>query len=130
MNIKRNLILGLLTFLVITSFIPIVNASSVIPINSISTSPKNINSSTTLLNKGKQLYDEGNFAAAAEVWEQAVNNYSLEKEKNNQALGYRYLAIVYQDLGKLQEASNAISQSLTLKFSIHKLAINLIRVRL
>ena len=69
-QIVLNQILGLLTFLVVTSFVPIVNARSVIPINSISTSLKNLNSSPTLLNKGKQLYDEGNFAAA-KVWELA-----------------------------------------------------------
>jgi CHAT domain-containing protein/predicted negative regulator of RcsB-dependent stress response len=118
MNIQRNCILALLTFLLGTSFVPIVNARSLVRTNSISTSLKNIKSSPNLLNKGKQLYEEGNFAAAAEVWEQAVNNYSLEKEQRKGALSYRYLAIVYQDLGKWKAASNAISQSLKLAKSI------------
>ncbi|BAY84316.1 TPR repeat protein [Calothrix parasitica NIES-267] len=119
MKIKRILILGLLTFLLITNFIPIVNARSVKSLNSISKSSKNINSSPTLLNQGKQFYDEGNFAAAAEVWEKAVNNYSLNKEKRNLALAYRYLAIVYQDLGKWKAANKAISQSLKLAENIN-----------
>ncbi|MBV6627273.1 MAG: CHAT domain-containing protein [Rivularia sp. (in: Bacteria)] len=119
MSIKRNLILGLLSFLVVISFVPIVNARSVIPVNSISTQSKNINSSLTLLNKGKQLYNEGNFAAAAEIWEQTVNNYSLKKEKRREALAYRYLAIVYQDLGKWKAANNAISQSLKLAETVN-----------
>ncbi len=124
MKNKRIFILGLLTFLVVTSFVPIVNARSVIPIHSIASSPDNVNSSLNLLNKGKQLYDEGNFAAAAEVWQKAVNNYSLQKEKRNQALGYRYLAIVYQDLGKWQAANQAISQSLQLAKTINDRFIN------
>ncbi len=117
MNIKRNFILGLLTFLLVTSFVPIVNARSIIPVNS--NSPLNLHSSLNLVDKGKQLYEEGNFAAAAEVWEQAVNNYSLEKEQRKGALSYRYLAIVYQDLGKWKAASNAISQSLKLAETIN-----------
>lgn len=116
MNIKRNFILGLLTFLLVTSFVPIVNARSIIPVNSNST--LNLHSSLNLVNKGKQLYEEGNFAAAAETWEQAVKDYSLEKEQRKGALSYRYLAIVYQDLGKWKAASNAISQSLKLAKSI------------
>lgn len=117
MNIKRNFILGLLTFLLVTSFVPIVNARSIIPVNS--NSPLNLHSSLNLVDKGKQLYEEGNFAAAAEIWEQAVNNYSLKKEKRRRALSYRYLAIVYQDLGKWKAASNAISQSLKLAETIN-----------
>lgn len=116
MNIKRNFILGLLTFLLVTSFVPIVNARSIIPVNS--NSPLNLHSSLNLVDKGKQLYEEGNFAAAAETWEQAVKDYSLEKEQRKGALSYRYLAIVYQDLGKWKAASNAISQSLKLAKSI------------
>ncbi len=117
MNIKRNFILGLLTFLLVTSFVPIVNARSIIPVNS--NSPLNLHSSLNLVDKGKQLYEEGNFAAAAETWEQAVKDYSLEKEQRKGALSYRYLAIVYQDLGKWKAASNAISQSLKLAKSIN-----------
>ncbi|MEL6459149.1 MAG: CHAT domain-containing protein [Cyanobacteria bacterium J06621_15] len=121
MNIKRNLVLGLLTFLLITNFIPIVNARSVKSVNYISksTNNNNINSALNLLNQGKQLYNQGNFAAAAEIWEQALNNYSPEKEKRSLALAYRYLAIVYQDLGKWKAANNAISQSLKLAEAIN-----------
>ncbi|MGB6298474.1 MAG: CHAT domain-containing protein, partial [Rivularia sp. (in: cyanobacteria)] len=106
----------LLTFLLVTSFVPIVNARSIIPVNS--NSPLNLHSSLNLVDKGKQLYEEGNFAAAAETWEQAVKDYSLEKEKRRRALSYRYLAIVYQDLGKWEAAKQAISQSLKLAKSI------------
>ena len=119
MNSQRNLILGLLTFLVVTSFVPIVNARSVIPVNYISKSAKNLSYSPSLLKKGKQFYDEGNFAAAAEIWEQAVKNYSLEQEKRRGALTYRYLAIVYQDLGKWKAANHAIYQALKLAEAIN-----------
>ena len=119
MNIKRNILLGLLTLLLITTFNPIVNARLVNSVNSLSTTANISKSSLALLNQGKQLYDQGNFAAAAEIWEQAVKNYSLEQEKLRGALTYRYLAIVYQDLGKWKAANNAIYQALKLAEAIN-----------
>ena len=119
MNIKRNILLGLLTLLLITTFNPIVNARLVNSVNSLSTTANISKSSLALLNQGKQLYDQGNFAAAAEIWEQAVKNYSLEQEKRRGALTYRYLAIVYQDLGKWKAANNAIYQALKLAEAIN-----------
>ena len=119
MNIKRNILLGLLTLLLITTFNPIVNARLVNSVNSLSTTANISKSSLALLNQGKQLYDQGNFAAAAEIWKQAVKNYSLEQEKLRGALTYRYLAIVYQDLGKWKAANNAIYQALKLAEAIN-----------
>ncbi|MEM7717310.1 MAG: tetratricopeptide repeat protein, partial [Cyanobacteria bacterium P01_A01_bin.68] len=119
MNIKRNIFLGLLTLLLITTFNPIVNARLVNSVNSLSTTANISKSLLVLLNQGKKLYDQGNFAAAAEIWEQAIKNYSLEQKKSNQALTYRYLAIVYQDLGKWKAANNAISQALKLAEAVN-----------
>ncbi len=70
------------------------------------------NSSVALLEQGKQLYDEGQFARAAQTWEKALKELEQLGERYNQALCYNYLAIVYQDLGKWKAAQNAISQSL------------------
>ena len=72
MNINRNIILALLTFLMVIGCVPIVNARSMTPIFFISSSKDNLNYSQEILKQGMQLYEVGNFAAAAETWERAI----------------------------------------------------------
>jgi CHAT domain-containing protein len=66
------------------------------------------------LEQGQALYDAGKFAEAAQVWERAVQTFTKQGHTRNQALGWYYLAIAYQDLGQWQQAQAAIDQALTL----------------
>ncbi len=117
-NIKQNLIIAIITFLMVTGFIPAVNTHSSLAINYISKSSQNVQYSLNLLDKGKQLYKVGKFSEAAEQWETAIKYFNVNKDKRNQALTYRYLTIVYQDLGKSEDANKAISQALNSALAI------------
>ena len=66
------------------------------------------------LEQGRTFYRAGRIAEAAAVWKQAAQGYDALGEPLNQALCLSYLASAYQDLGQLQDAQKAISQSLEL----------------
>ncbi|MEM9273272.1 MAG: CHAT domain-containing protein [Cyanobacteria bacterium P01_F01_bin.143] len=69
---------------------------------------------SNLLQQGKQLYDRGQFAAAAEIWQQAQQKYSQTQEIANLIHSNNYLAAVYQELGHWEQAQNAIADNLDL----------------
>ena len=69
---------------------------------------------TQLLQQGKTLYEEGKFAEAAAVWQQAAQVYQTQPDKLNQALALNYLCLAYQQLGQWKEAEGAIASSLNL----------------
>ena len=123
----RHLVLALLTFLLVITVLPAAaefNSKFKIPYakgyaaeNSRSTTKyeiQNTNSPVTLLEQGKQLYDAGRFAEAAQVWEKAAFAFEQRGERHNQAISYNYLAIVYQDLGQWKAAQKASTQALNL----------------
>ncbi len=62
----------------------------------------------------EQLYKSGNFSEAVKVLQQAVHTYELQKDNIRQAAALSNLALVYQQLGSVQEAENAINASLNL----------------
>lgn len=67
-----------------------------------------------LLKAGRILYDNGEFAAAASLWEQAAQKYEMQGEILNQAFSLNYLSSAYQKLGEWQQADRAIATSLSL----------------
>ena len=69
---------------------------------------------SNLLEQGKQLYDRGQFAAAAKIWQQAQQQYSQTQETANLIHSNNYLATVYQELGHWEAAQNAIAENLDL----------------
>jgi CHAT domain-containing protein len=71
-------------------------------------------SSASLLNQGKLHYEAGHFAAAAELWLQATQQYEAEGQRLNQAVSLSYLSLTYQELGDWDLAQRAIAQSLDL----------------
>ena len=110
MYIFRYLILIVLTFLFIIWFLPAVNATLLFTSHHttlLSSVPNPLN----LLEEGKLLYDRGEFANAAAIWEQSVKQFAVQ-EQRYQADAYRYLAIVYQDLGQWEAAKKAIKRAL------------------
>jgi CHAT domain-containing protein/predicted negative regulator of RcsB-dependent stress response len=122
MNWHRHLTIALLTFLLVTTVLPaIAEFQPPFPIQSSQSTTTHYESTKypiTLLKKGQQLYDAGQFAEAAQVWEQAAKLFKQRREKHNQAKSYNYLAIVYQDLGRWEAAQKAILQVLNLLKSI------------
>ncbi|OKH53605.1 hypothetical protein NIES2101_10655 [Calothrix sp. HK-06] len=64
--------------------------------------------------QGKALYDAGQFAEAVKVLQQAVTNFRNQGLQVKQAVALSNLALAYQELGRLTEAQQAITESLTL----------------
>lgn len=77
--------------------------------------------SEQLLQQGKQLYETGQFFAAANLWQEAVKSYQGEGAMLNQAQALNYLSLAYQELGQWQEAETAIQTSLKLLENFDKL---------
>lgn len=106
LKIRLNLVLALLTLLLVTAILPATAEYPLTPSVLISQAQ----TSLSLLEQGKELYDAGKLGAAAQVWEQALKTFLSTGEQRNQVLSYNYLAIVYQDLGKWSAARLAITQ--------------------
>ncbi|MDY6901423.1 MAG: CHAT domain-containing protein [Cyanobacteriota bacterium] len=70
--------------------------------------------SSVLLERGKQLYDEGKLTQAAQIWKSAVKEFEKKQELRNQVLAHNYLSVVYQDLGKWEAAKTSINNALKL----------------
>ncbi|MGK7893370.1 MAG: CHAT domain-containing protein [Xenococcus sp. (in: cyanobacteria)] len=79
----------------------------------LSQSSENLESSN-LLQPGKKYYQAGQFSAAVNAWQEALEIYQERREKLNQVQTLNYLATAYQELGQWQAAQNAIANSLEL----------------
>jgi CHAT domain-containing protein len=73
-----------------------------------------IANSPTPLEQGIAAFEAGRFADAAQLWQQATQDYEQKRDRLNQALSLSYLSLAYQNLGQIQDAEQAISQSLDL----------------
>ncbi len=67
-----------------------------------------------LIQKGKTLYQSGQFASAAQSFQQAAQVYQSQNDVLNQALALNYLSLTEQKLGHWNQASAAITTSLDL----------------
>ena len=67
-----------------------------------------------LMQKGKTLYQSGQFAFAAQSFQQAVQVYQSQNDTLNQALALNFLSLTEEKLGHLNQASLAITTSLDL----------------
>jgi tetratricopeptide (TPR) repeat protein len=70
--------------------------------------------SATALDQGRNLYSSGQFAEAAAIWQQAAKDYERQGDRLSQAWSLSYLALAYQEMGQLEDAKQAIAQSLEL----------------
>lgn len=66
------------------------------------------------LDRGRQLYDAGRFAEAAEVWQTMADRYARGGDRANQVLSLNYLSSAYQKLNQWDLAQQAIDRSLAL----------------
>lgn len=67
-----------------------------------------------LMQKGKTLYQSGQFTFAAQSFQQAVEVYQSQNDVLNQALALNFLSLTEEKLGHLNQASVAITTSLDL----------------
>jgi CHAT domain-containing protein len=95
-------LLGLLLFLGIHILTPV------------SAKPVAANQELTLMQVGNQHYDNGQFLAAAQVWQQAAQQYEKRGERTHQALALSFVSLATQQLGEWQQAQAAIDTSLSL----------------
>ena len=71
-------------------------------------------STEQLMQKGKTLYQSGQFAFAAQTFQQATQVYQSQNDALNQALALNFLSLTEEKLGHLNQASVAITTSLNL----------------
>lgn len=69
--------------------------------------------SQQLMQKGREFFQGERFSEAAESWEKAAAIFQETGDKLNEALAKSYLSLTYQNLGRWQEASDAISSALS-----------------
>ncbi len=107
---RRSLFLLVLLFLlsiIFPLFIAQVSVSTTIVQNQ-------YNNTRQLVEQGKKLYQAAQFEKAAAVWQQAVEAFSAQKDRLNQAMALSNLSLTYQQLGQWNEAKSAIAQSFSL----------------
>lgn len=80
----------------------------------VSTPNTPVTSTVTLVEQGKILYDSGRFAEAAQILQQAVQEYRQKGENLRQGATLSNLSLAYQQLGAWNEAQQAITDSLNL----------------
>jgi CHAT domain-containing protein len=66
------------------------------------------------LEQGQQLYEAGNFSAAAKVLEEVVQTAKQREDRQEQAIALRNLALVYQSLGDWERANQTVATGLNL----------------
>ncbi|HEY9302358.1 MAG TPA: tetratricopeptide repeat protein, partial [Phormidium sp.] len=87
------------------------NIVATTPINSTSLVEVDI---TQLVQQALAFYQNGQFAQAIALWQQAATIYQNQKDNLNQALILSYLSLAHQQLGEWSEATSTIAQSLNL----------------
>ncbi len=72
----------------------------------------------SLLQQGKKLYQNQQYTQAADTLQQAIVLLSEQGDRLNQAIALSNLSLVWQQLGKWQEAEETLNQSLALISSL------------
>lgn len=88
---------------------PTTASFSISPTSNLSATP-----SQSLLEEGRSFYRAGQFGDAIAIWQQAIQQYQRQGDSLNQALGFSYLSLAYQELYQWDAAQQAIEQSLDL----------------
>jgi CHAT domain-containing protein len=102
------LVACLSAFLVIVSPPVFAYISSEVPVS------QGIAAPNQLVQQGREHYEAGQFAAAAQVWQQAAQASQSQGDSLNQAMVLSNLALAHQQLGQWTEAKKAIATSLEL----------------
>ena len=67
-----------------------------------------------LLKQGRQLYRQGRFREAANIWQTAAKQYQMQSDTVNQALALSYLSLAQQELQQLSNSQKSIEGALKL----------------
>ncbi len=81
---------------------------------SISVSLNQATDNSQLVQKGRELYETGQFAQAVKVWQQSLQAYQAQNDVANQAMVLSNFSLAYQQLGQWEAAKNAVASSLKL----------------
>lgn len=68
----------------------------------------------SLIPRATNLYQTGRFSEAATVWQQAADAFAASGDKLGQAMALSNLSLTYQQMGKWDEAGEAIASGITL----------------
>ncbi len=71
-----------------------------------------VNNPSALIQIGKQQYQNGQYAIALKTWQQALDIYTKQGDRLNQAVAFNNLALAHQQLGQWIEANQEIAKSL------------------
>lgn len=66
------------------------------------------------LERGRNLYRQGRFAEAANIWQSGAKQYQIQNDTLNQALSLSYLALAQQELQQLDNSQKSVSKALEL----------------
>ena len=66
------------------------------------------------LEQGRNLYRQGRFAEAANVWGKVAKQYQMQNDTLNQALSLSYLSLAQQELQQLNNSQKSVSKALEL----------------
>ena len=118
MNVKKRSPLGNLKFLIglgLLSLLLVVGVPAITH-RAVAVAPvaQQVLAAEQLLALGKQHYRAGRYSQAATVWQQASVAYRDRGLLLNQAVSLNYLSNAYQELGRWDEAQEAIASSLNL----------------
>ena len=69
---------------------------------------------TNPLEQGRNLYRQGRFAEAANIWQTVAKQYQLQNDTLNQALSLSYLSLAQQELQQLDNSQKSVGQALEL----------------
>ncbi|HEY9854021.1 MAG TPA: CHAT domain-containing protein [Leptolyngbyaceae cyanobacterium] len=110
---------GLLTFLIVTAVLPAIAKENFRPIQNADIQNNHLksaveNNDNSLLESGRTLYNNGRFADAIEIWQQAVKELEKNGDYPQLALTLSYLSNAYQELGQWEAAKIAIERSLSI----------------
>jgi CHAT domain-containing protein len=70
--------------------------------------------SQSFINQGRVQFESGRFSEAANIWQQAANNFQKQGDKLNQIWSLSYASLAYQNLGEWQNAQATINKCLQL----------------
>lgn len=80
--------------------------------------------------QGQERYTAGQFAEAATLWQQSAQRFASQQDPLNQAISLSNLSLAYQQLGKWEQARQAVETSLQLVGDAGTAQPNLARPRL
>ena len=111
-NIIRFLIILATVWLYIVASPVLVTA---FPVNlAMSNSVTSLATTANLVQRGRNLYQAGQFREAIQVWLQAITVFQDSENKLQQAMTLSNISLAYQQLGQWQQAQQTITESLNL----------------